>query len=592
MNKELIISKEDFKVELLNPEEIKDFVRRHGETAAVCYNTNPKFAMNVGKSVLKTGHFSGSRGDYFKFKISFVPRACYDSKTEILTKNGWKFFKDIKDDEIVATLNDETQTVEFHPINEKISYLYNGVMHDINSKSVSLSITDNHNIYYKKHDVRVNKDETYLSPIGEINFDKLKMNKNFKYINNVSDKIEIQGYEYNKKTNNGGYCTMKTKDLVLNKKIFFKLLAWYLSDGSTYYDKKENKYVISICQTNCEANSMNNTREVIYNIIKELGFTPVYDKNSIKFNSMTLGRFLKSLGLCNEKYIPFNIYDEFNKEYAQIFLNEYFKGDGHIDKNGCGKFYTTSKKLADQLQELCFLAGWTAMIYTRGEELLGKKQIICGREVTVNHIGYVVNVTFNSCENVYCVNVKNNIIFVRQNGKAVWCGNCVDQSVRHDVGTFKNVQSQRYVNQEEFKMYYPKEILDDQYLLNLWMNHQIETQKVYKNTIDRLAEKGITGEKASEIARGMSPMNIESTYVQGFTLEALMNFMNKRLCSCSQEHIRYLAKLMRDEVLKVAPIYEEYLVPICERQLWCPEDKKRCCGRKPVKEDLIKILNK
>ena len=167
----------------------------------------------------------------------------------------------------------------------------------------------------------------------------------------------------------------------------------------------------------------------------------------------------------------------------------------------------------------------------------------------------------------------------------------VDQSVRHDVGTFKNVQSQRYVNQTDFNMYFPKEILNDDELLDLWNNYELYTRAVYNRTIDRLGEKyNYTGEKASEIARGVLPMNVESSFVQGFTLEALMNYMNKRLCTCAQEHIRYVADLMREEVLKVAPIYEPYLVPICERQLWCPETKKRSCGRKPVKEELQNLI--
>ena len=167
----------------------------------------------------------------------------------------------------------------------------------------------------------------------------------------------------------------------------------------------------------------------------------------------------------------------------------------------------------------------------------------------------------------------------------------VDQSVRHDVGTFKNVQSQRYVNQAEFDMYYPNEIINSPELTAIWQKHQRDTQEAYKATVQILNEKyGYTGEKASEIARGLLPMNVESVFIQGFTLEALMNYMNKRLCTCAQEHIRHVAKLMRDEVVKVAPIYEPYLVPICERQLWCPEDKKRSCGRRPVKSELEELI--
>ena len=101
----------DFKVKLINGEEVKSFIRKHGEFAAVCYNTNPKFAERVGEHCLKSGHFSGSRHLYMVFEIKNVPRSCYDEETEILTLEGWKFIKDIKEDEIVATLNDATKKV-------------------------------------------------------------------------------------------------------------------------------------------------------------------------------------------------------------------------------------------------------------------------------------------------------------------------------------------------------------------------------------------------------------------------------------------------------------------------------------------------
>ena len=60
---------EDIKVELLNPQEVKQFIYNHGVFACQCYNTPEKFAEKVGFSCLKEGHTSGSRADMFKFRI-------------------------------------------------------------------------------------------------------------------------------------------------------------------------------------------------------------------------------------------------------------------------------------------------------------------------------------------------------------------------------------------------------------------------------------------------------------------------------------------------------------------------------------------
>ena len=68
----------DFKVELKNPEEVKSFIKRHGEFAAVCYNTNTKYAEKVGEKCLESGHLSGSRHLYMVFELENVPRSLID----------------------------------------------------------------------------------------------------------------------------------------------------------------------------------------------------------------------------------------------------------------------------------------------------------------------------------------------------------------------------------------------------------------------------------------------------------------------------------------------------------------------------------
>lgn len=66
------------RVELLNPEEVKNLFKNWGEVAAVCYDTKTSKPENIGKHCMKSGHTSGSRGTYFVFKVSDVPRNCID----------------------------------------------------------------------------------------------------------------------------------------------------------------------------------------------------------------------------------------------------------------------------------------------------------------------------------------------------------------------------------------------------------------------------------------------------------------------------------------------------------------------------------
>ena len=166
----------------------------------------------------------------------------------------------------------------------------------------------------------------------------------------------------------------------------------------------------------------------------------------------------------------------------------------------------------------------------------------------------------------------------------------IDQLVRHEQGVFKNVQSQRYVKPDDLEVYVKKELqLDPRiaYDINIY---EYQLKKVYENLVHTMEENNITGEQRNEILRTILPIGIKSKCVIGFTPEALSHFCAKRLCVRADEPIRMVAKLMRDEVLKVQPEYKELLVAQCESMLYCPE--KHSCHRYPSKEELKNMINK
>ena len=68
----------DFKVRLVNGEEVKNFVKRHGEFSKVCYDTPKEKAEKVGEHCLQSGHFSGSRHLFMVFELKCVPRSAVD----------------------------------------------------------------------------------------------------------------------------------------------------------------------------------------------------------------------------------------------------------------------------------------------------------------------------------------------------------------------------------------------------------------------------------------------------------------------------------------------------------------------------------
>ncbi len=71
---------------------------------------------------------------------------CVDEHTEIFTADGWKFIKDISDDEKIITLNEETRATEVQAINKKIVLDYNGIMYNITGPEIDMMLTPNHNM--------------------------------------------------------------------------------------------------------------------------------------------------------------------------------------------------------------------------------------------------------------------------------------------------------------------------------------------------------------------------------------------------------------------------------------------------------------
>lgn len=557
-------------------------------------NTPLEQKRKVMKAVLKAGHDSISEHTNFTFLIEDVSLACYDKETEVLTKDGWKLFKDVTKEDKIATLNPSTKNVEFHSYNDKIEYHYNGKLHNYKTESIDLCVTPNHNLYIKKYDVRIPSDFS-LVPSENIHVKRFYMNKSFNYNAFVEDSVTINGVSYQKKTNNGKYYTKTTKDLKFNKELFVKFLAFYLSDGSTTYHKKDNYYSISISQNALSSNEdiiNSKTRMEIIDTITKMGFNCSITNKEIRFTSYTLGAFLYNIGKSYEKYIPYNVYDFFDKNYAKSFIDTYVKYDGCIYKNH--KFiYTTSKILCDQIQQIAFIAGYASSIYI--DNRVGKTHNIGNQVVTHNHIEYRLSLVENRNnndviikmnkhfseenydDNVYCLEVPNHILFVRRNGLACWCGNCTHQLVRHRLASYSQ-RSSRYTNLEGGEWFVvPHSIAKNEKALAKFIETMRATEECYRYLTN---ECNIPFEDA----RFTLPAGKKTNIVVTMNCRSLKNFFAHRLCTRAQWEIRELAQEMAKICKEKLPVvFDEcaFGEAKCVQNGYCVEPKKQWCHKRP-----------
>jgi thymidylate synthase ThyX len=561
------------------------------DAAWICQQENwpdsiaEKTAANLIKKVVAMGHTSILEHASYQFRIQGISRACYDNKTEIYTENGWKLFRYLGDTEKVLTRNRQG-VAEFELPVRHISYLYQGNLHYYNSQNVNLAVTPNHRMLIKKYDIKDRKTAEYnLVPSEEITVNRFYITKKLNTQKTTISHVIIPGIDYLRKNRNGELFEKNVKDLTIDAKTFVKFLAWYLAEGSCFYNKTENSYTISISQYESEKNTEN--RKEIIELITKMGFTATTEPKVVKFKNRQVGQFVKQLGLSFEKYIPDSIFSALDKSLAADFISTYSKADASVDKTGHVKLYTCSRKLADQLQILAFLSGTSASIWE--DDRVREKHLIKGNEVTHNHICYVVSISQGvrniecvvkrnkhfreSAYNgyVYCVEVPNNVIFVRRNGIAQWCGNCSHQLVRYRVGFSPSQQSQRYVklnvDNDVFPWVIPDSIANDPGKKEdmLWLLTEIEA--MYSQWVS----DGIPEEDARFILPNAAKTKLSVT----MNARALHHFFSQRCCTRSQWEIRNLAMAMWEECMKVSPTLFEICGPPCLHGK-CPEGAMSC----------------
>jgi len=204
---------------------------------------------------------------------------------------------------------------------------------------------------------------------------------------------------------------------------------------TTTYNKAvvEQQFITSISQTKSRANI-----EKIEQCLRRLPFNFCRNEKSGTWTcaSKELYEYLIDFGKSHEKYILANI-KALSAAKLEVLYQALMLGDGSIKegKNGSIKrtYYTSSKKLADDFQELCLKTGRCGDVSF--VDRVGRKN----KSGTTRFVEYRVGIKeiqrtpSPGCGwvpqkeqykgKVYCVSVPNQIVFVRRNGKAVWSGN-------------------------------------------------------------------------------------------------------------------------------------------------------------------------
>lgn len=362
---------------------------------------------------------------------TFSENECYDKDTQVLTNNGFKYFKDLTTEDKVAQYNMETFEVDFVKPLDYIVKPFKGKMHHYKSRQCDLMVTPNHDIL-----VKLNNNKSPWSRWRKVKSSQGIWGKNFS--------MPTSGY---KKTG---------KPFTFLDRLLIALQA----DGSLMGTCPSNKNTQNFYFTF----SLTKERKIqrLKWILDELNLPyieRIKPNGSTKINGSLKGRvdFNVIEKIKNFSYI--NI-EEIDAEWGEQFIEELSHWDchkPHQENRNHITYYNTNVKSIDKIVEICSVSGFRTCKHISkpvdyrpnhtvpGGYIPKTKKALYSLNITKANkttYPYVKEVDYDGM--VYCVTVPWGNIITRRNQHVAVSGNC-----RHSEAYSKLLEVLNY--EEDFK---------------------------------------------------------------------------------------------------------------------------------------------
>lgn len=349
-----------------------------------------------------------------------VVRNCYDDQTEVLTeKRGWQLFKDLLPDDKVATL--DGNNLRYKLPDGVLAKEYSGEMLGFEGEGADFLVTPDHKMWVS---IRRTRKKVW----GDYEILEAK---------------DIYGSQTVRVRREASYDDGRQKYPIE----FYEFYGFWLAEGSC------GEYLYPPRKTPSKRLNLTQKNEIEYleSLLERNGFG--YRKDSkidcpdcfvyhLERNKMLMTDLWHLFSEKSpQKYIPQEIKDS-PPACLKALLHGYFMGDGR-EFGGTVRLRTSSKRLADDFQEIALKAGLVANIAVR--DTTGKKVVINGKIGNTNYPSYIITLlkekkhrpilrvnkkTTNHLKGwykqqyngmVYCVEMPPIPIYVRRNGKGFWC---------------------------------------------------------------------------------------------------------------------------------------------------------------------------
>lgn len=324
---------------------------------------------------------------------------CYDDQTEVLSDQGWRLFKDLKDEKVMA-FDEKRKTLQWESPIMKTVEDFSGYMYRIETKQVSLVVTLDHRMLIAKRN-RSNQWIFREEKAGNLKGLQVKYLKTGRW----TGKDQIEGFQRG-----------ALED-------WLKFLGYWLSEGHIDHRPVNGNYTVALTQ------NPGSLREKMRKVFERVTKSRInLNGNHLIARDKKLWDYLQRFGYAREKFIPKEI-KELSPRLLRIFIRCFREGDGSKSQ---ALLFTISNWLRDDLQEISIKAGFGSnygihVPKGRRGNFGASKNVVWNISQVQREKGVNKEKDFDELVKykgkVYCLQVPSSWLLVRRDGKAVVSGN-------------------------------------------------------------------------------------------------------------------------------------------------------------------------
>lgn len=342
---------------------------------------------------------------------------CYDDKTEVLTRDGWKLFKDLSLEDEICTLDPATRSIEYGRPDALVSFDNHRRLLSIQNRDLDLVVTKDHNVLVESelgdgHRPRFVKARDLVpgSGIPRTGVWVGRASRTF-----VLPSLTVSSVE-------GGQVQLReAAPLEVPMDDWLAFIGLWLSNGTV--SSAPGGRAVSVSLDGAAGTSG------VEELLSSLPFGFTKEGSGFRCRDEQLVSYLERCSAASGMRAP-SFIGELGPSQISTFL-DWLRPRGVPGGEQPRRFRTSSKVLADQIQELLLKTGRVGLVARgRSGDVPGESpwerfevEVVEGTKSLQSKVDQrdVSEVDYSG--RVYCASVKNHVMYVRRNGKPCWCGN-------------------------------------------------------------------------------------------------------------------------------------------------------------------------